>query len=148
MFDFLGKITYNFVYLLPDPPQIQFVKVPFCQNLGRDQDKSLTFDGQKLTGQKAGNVGCVIWPFDVLRIRQREHGRPASKVNLNYLRVFVISQEKLQMLPTVEASNFAEWSIHNALQRVRLAISLDRPFEVRGFDFATMMDNLFFGRDE
>lgn len=62
-------------------------------------------------------------------------------MNLDTLRIFVVSQKRLKVFPAVETTHFTEWSIDDGFERLCLRIAPNRPLNMGRLDFATMMKN-------
>ena len=81
----------------------------------------------------------MMWEWDTFRLVPERW--PASDVDVDTLRVLVVTQEWLQMLPAIQATNLAKGRGGYAGQGLRLAITPDRPFHVGWLDLAAVEDN-------
>ena len=136
--------------------KVILLKVLFRQYLRRHKDEALPLDGHELARPITGLAGLVVEPCDLLGIGHLELSRPApydcvSLISLNDrrgvdirhmdldpLRVFVVAEEGLQVLPAVQAPNFTEWGRHHARQRLRLPFAPDRSLDVCRLNFPSV----------
>lgn len=67
---------------------------------------------------------------------------------LYILRIFVVPQQSLSMLPAVDATDVAHATLHNCLKRLALAIAPVCAFHVRWLDFPSVVDDFTMLVDE
>lgn len=73
---------------------------------------------------------------------------PACDVDVDVLGILIVSQERLGVLPAVQASDLAKLRVDNALKGVSLAVTPVSPLHMSGLDLATVVDNGASGVDE
>lgn len=108
------------------------------EDLTRQDNKACT-----LLRQDIGKVLACLWD-DVVGppgIVLREDGRPAGDMNIHILRVLVVSQKRLAVLPAVKSSNSAELGGHDRLKRLALSIAIDGSLHVGGLDLTAMVND-------
>lgn len=62
-------------------------------------------------------------------------------MDVNILSVLVVAQQRLAVLPAVEATNLAKRRRHDTLERVGLAITKICTLDVSGLDLAAVVDD-------
>lgn len=69
-------------------------------------------------------------------------------MDLDPLRVLVVAQQRLQMLPATQGPDFSKRGGGDSLEGVGLAVTPDGTFDVGGLDFTPMVDDGAGGVDE
>jgi hypothetical protein len=90
-FSFKGSSTYSLRYVIAK--KVIFRKIFFCQYLTCHKNKCLALNGHELAYARTCFTSLMIQPRLLLRIWHLKFCWPASNVNLNPLRVFVITEE-------------------------------------------------------
>jgi hypothetical protein len=62
-------------------------------------------------------------------------------MNIDILRVLIISQKRLAVLPAVKSSDSAELGGHDRLEGLALSVAIDGSLHVGGLDLAAMVDD-------
>lgn len=71
-----------------------------------------------------------------------EDAGPAGAVNVNALRVLVVAQQRLRVLPAVDAADSAPRAVHHSLERLALAVAPVGALDVRRLDLAAVVDDV------
>ena len=67
---------------------------------------------------------------------------------LNSLRVFVVTEQRLQMLPTIQATDITKLGWHDTLERLGLPIPPNCPLNVCRLYLSAVVNYLTLGRDK
>lgn len=86
-----------------------------------------------------GFASDVVGPFRVLWNRPDQG--PTGNVDVDVLRVLVVSKEGLRVLPAVETADTTEWCWDDGLEGLALSIAPVRTLDVCGLYLAAVVDD-------
>lgn len=111
-----------------------------------DHCEARAFNRHKLRGPFTAFGGHAEWPFGTLAGAWNfawhwPDQRPTSHVYVYALRVFVISEKWLEMLPAAQGADAAKRAGDNCLERLGLTFAPDGSLDVCGLDLSPMIDD-------
>ncbi len=105
-----------------------------------NQHECGSLHGHELTSQSVCFSGDMMWPGKPPGCLPQEW--PSCEVYFDPLRILVVAQQRLQMLPAIKSADFAKGWVHDTLQRLGLAIPPNGALNVRSLDLARVQDDV------
>lgn len=125
---------------LDEAPFINFVfyDVLLREYLRADRGEASTLHRHCLSQAATHCARYVILHF----LAFLENWWPASDMDIDVLRVFIVPQQGLCMLPAVQASDIAERALHHSLEGLGLAFTPNTALDMCWLDLSAMMHNI------